>query len=726
VFAKRLKWFVILMIAVALVIIGRLADVQVVRAARYEALADRILTQAPEYLIAPRGSIADRNGEVLVSDEPAWDISVHYAALLSLVSDDLPKVGRDYLEAAARTLRKRGDYPADMPYTKIVPHVEARIHTLIERLSELTGISRAELVQRAERIQRQVELIKADVQSRSPTIWSIKEEKRYHALVAGVGEELALAIRIELEPEHPWLAVVPSSRRMAHEADALVHVLGRMGAASPERIAADPLRGDELRQLRPADTCGISGVERLAELELRGTRGRVLRDFDRTEVERANPIRGNDVTLTIDGELQRQTLAILKQAVDESEYPTGGAVVIIDVATREVLALVSYPVYSYDDYSKKYAQLIRDNRWLPTRFRPVANTYPPGSTCKVIALYGGLAEGVVAPDEPIQCSGHFLANQPNKFRCWIYNQYGATHGPQNAVDAVRNSCNIFFYTVGDRLGVDRLCQWFSAFGLGQTQGTGLIEESPGIVPTSAWIKENRAHDPRVRAADAWNYSIGQGEVLATPLQAANVTATVASGRWEPVRLVRDSRGQVIGGEAGLPVTFDERHMRLLRSGMWRVVNEPGATAFRARLESDDYEMCGKTGSAEAQARPIKRRWFLEWPDGRRETVIGGLIKEDILAGYPADDRPTIAGYRTCERYPAPDVDGELPAHAWFIGYTQPKGTRRGAVPTGKVYALAVIVEYGGSGGRVAGPVAKTIAEMLVEAEPRVKKSELRR
>jgi cell division protein FtsI/penicillin-binding protein 2 len=715
VFAKRLKWFVVLMIAVALVIIGRLADVQVVRAAHYEALADRILTRAPEYLTAPRGSILDRSGEVLVTDEPAWDISVHYAALLTLVLDDLPKVGRDYLKAAARALRKRGDYPADMPDAEIVPQVEAQIEALVDRLSELTEMSRPELTERAERIHRRVQFIRADVLRRSgPQALPVKEEETFHPLLRGIEEDLALAVRLELETNHPWLRVLPSSRRVVHDADALVHVLGRLGAASLDRIAADPLRGDELRELVAGDACGISGVERLAELELRGVRGRVLRDFDRTEIERIDPRRGNDVTLTIDADLQRRTLAILEEAVDASENPAGGSAVIIDVATREVLALVSYPVYSYEGYSENYARLIRDNRWQPTRFRAVANTYPPGSTCKVVALYGGLAEGVVNPRELIQCTGHFLSSQPNKFRCWIYNQYGTTHGPQNAEDAIRNSCNIFFYTVGDRLGVDRLGGWFSAFGLGRTQGTGLIEESPGIVPTSAWIAENRAHDPRVRPADAWNYSIGQGEVLATPLQAANVAATMASGRWEPVKLVRDHHGDVVGGEAGRPVAFDESHMRLLRGGMWRVVNEPGATAHRARLESDDYVMCGKTGSAQAQPRPIKRRWFLEWPDGRRETVIGGLIEEDVLARYPADDRPTIAGYRTYERYPAPDVDGELPAHAWFIGFTQPKGTPRGAAPTGSVYALAVIIEYGGSGGRVAGPVAKTIAELLVE------------
>jgi len=319
---------------------------------------------------------------------------------------------------------------------------------------------------------------------------------------------------------------------------------------------------------------------------------------------------------------------------------------------------------------------------------------------------------VVRPETTIECNGVFRPEQPNRFRCWIYNMYHATHGPQRATDALRNSCNIYFYTIGDRLGVARLCAWFSRFGLGRTQGTGLIEESRGIVPTPEWIRTHRRSDPHVRPADAWNFAIGQGEVAATPLQAANVAATVATGRWAPVRLLLDD-----DGTAAAPpktVEFDQRYLRVLRRGMWRVVNERGATAYKhARLDDPTYCLCGKTGSAQAAARPIKRRWFLEWPDGHRETVVGGLIREDILKPYP-DPKPRIVGYRTCERFPLLDINDKLPSHAWFIGYTQPRDTPRGAVPHGKVYAIAAIVEYGGSGGAAAGPVVRDIAEYLVQ------------
>ena len=331
-------------------------------------------------------------------------------------------------------------------------------------------------------------------------------------------------------------------------------------------------------------------------------------------------------------------------------------------------------------------------------------------------FYGGLAEGVTSTQDRITCNGFFRPDQPGRFRCWYFNQYGLTHGPQIAEDAIRNSCNIFFYTVGDRLGVDRMCKWFSAFGLGKMQGTGLIEESPGIVPSSEWIRENRPNDPRVWPADAWNFSIGQGEVSATPLQAANVAATIASGRWAPVRLVRDTRGNWLGApDADPPVVFDERRLRVLRRGMWRVVNEPGGTAYSgAHFENRQYEMCGKTGSAQASRRVLSKEYTLEWPDGTRETVVA-TSRRAALARY-TETQPAIVDDRIHELFPSgAGPDSKLPSHAWFMAYTQPRETPRGERPRGKSYAISVIIEYGGSGGRVAGPVAREIARLLLES-----------
>jgi len=742
VFYNRLKWFAIAMTAVAVVIVVRLIDIQVVRAAQFEALADRMLTRPVRYLPAPRGSILDRNGRLLVSDEPTWDVAVHYALLRWLAAQaesadspdlirrdtpqtdapaqraataDLPPVTLRYVRALARRLRRAGEIPPDRPRDAVVRDLLARIERTWEELERITGRARDEMVQNAVRICGRIERIREQVRRRRPTVRAVAEENELHPVLRNLSNEVALRVREALERD-PWIRVVPSSQRVGHDVDSLVHVVGRLGAASPQRIAQDPLADDPLRALKPGDRCGISGVERLAELHLRGTRGYIREDFDGTIEEQAEPQRGGDVRLTIDVELQLFVLERLKQAVDESQHPCGGAAVVIDVRTRDVLALVSYPVYEYGRFGEQYEQLRADARWQPLRFRAVANTYPPGSTCKVIALYGALAEGLVGPDTTIDCDGYFLPRQPNKFRCWIYNQYGATHGPQTTEDAVRNSCNIFFYTIGDRLGPHRLCAWFARFGLGRTQGTGLIEEARGIVPSEEWL--GRTQRRTFRRSDAWNYAIGQGEVTATPLQAANVAATIASGRWEPVRLALDEQGQPIApDDLPEPVEFDESYLRTIRRGMWRVVNERGGTGYAARLDHPNHVLCGKTGSAQAVPRPVRRRWYLEWPDGRRETVVRNVAvtREELLAEF-ADPKPRITGWRTDARFPDLGPDEKLPAHAWFIGFTQARRTPRGSSARGKVYAISVIVEYGGSGGKVAGPVARDIARFLLERQ----------
>ena len=698
-FQKRLTWFWILLGLLTLVIIARLVQIQVLDAARYDELAARILTQRPEYTPARRGTIFDRLDRPLLSDEPTSDICIHYGVV----------VGRDeYLLSVARALRRHGDFPADLTLREITDELRPRISHMWHRLAELTGVSVAELEQRLAGTRAHIERIRDAVQERSPNVHRIAQEDQLLPIVEDVDSDVALAVRLELEAA-PWLSVVPGSRRVAHDADALGHVLGRLGAVSPERIAEDPLADDELRRLRPEDHCGIAGVERVGETALRGWRGRVLKSYDGRVLERTDPRPGRDVHLTIDLDLQRHILGLLEDTVGKATSPAGAAAVVIDVATREVRALVSYPVYDYGRFSEDYDELRRDTQNLPLLFRAVQGQYPPGSICKAIGLVGGLSEGVITPETRFECTGFLLPDKPDRFRCWYYNDYKLVHGSQDAENAVRNSCNIYFFHVGERLGAARLCEWFTRFGLGRSAGTGLIEEAPAIVPTEAWMQRNmeRGYQP----ADAWNFAIGQGEVTVTPLQAANVAASIASGFWAPVRLAYDSTGQALGASPTAAGPFEESALRILRRGMWRVVNDPGGTGKLAHLSGREYEFCGKTGSAQTVPRVINTLYTCEWPDGRRQQVVT-ISEDDALAQF-GDDRPKIVGHRANERYPALEQGERLPAHAWFMGYTQPATTPRGAAPQGSVYAISVLIEFGGSGGHVAAPVAKAIAEYLL-------------
>lgn len=709
-FRRRLQWFLALLTVVALVVAARLVDVQVRRAAEYQALAARILTQAPRYLPAPRGSICDRLGHPLLSDEPSANISIHYAVLTF-------SNRYRYLRAVAREMRKRGTFPSSMTTKEVIAELQEDVAHTWRRLEALTGTPVAECVARAEQIRARIERIRQGVEARTGTKQAVVEEFAFHPIIENASRELVLAVRMELE-QYPWIRVEPATQRVTHDVDALAHLVGRQGQASAERIAQDPLRDDELRRLRPGDSCGVSGIERLGESTLRGVRGRIAEDFDRVVLDRIEPIHGRDIYLTIDVELQEAALRMLGEAVETCASPSGGSVVILDVATREVLALVSYPTYHYDTFREDYATLRQDTRRMPTRFRAVATAYPPGSTCKAITTIGGLADHKIAPGDYITCDGYLLPNKRDRFRCWIMNQYNLTHGPQNAELAVKNSCNIYFFKVGGRLGPEGLCKWFAKFGFGRSQGTGLIEESRGVVPTDAWLARYRPNMPKPQPADAWNWAIGQGEVSATPLQVANVAATVASGRWEPVRLAHDSDGQWIGSLTDVPVEIDEAAARVLRRGMWRVVNDmtPGerGTGYKAALDSSEFELCGKTGSAQVQPHVVNRKYVMEWPDGRRETVIA-QTRADALAMFD-EPKPKIVGWRSNERYPEILPDGRLPAHAWFMGYTQPKGTAMGAQPTGHSYAIGVLVEFGGSGGSVAAPLAQEILDWMLARE----------
>ncbi|MCG3127576.1 MAG: Peptidoglycan D,D-transpeptidase MrdA [Phycisphaerae bacterium] len=693
-FESRLKWFSFLLGLLALAIVLRLVDIQLLHAADYELLAGRILTRAPVLLPAVRGSILDRDGQVLVCDEPAYDVCVHYGVLSG---------NDDYLPAVARELRRRGERPAGTPLREIVAELRMQITEVMwPRLAAITGVSVADLIERGERIRARVETI------RQAAGQPVREERMFHPIVESVDESALLAIRMELE-RMPWLTITPGSRRVVHDADHLAHLLGRTGAVSAEALERDPDRDDERRALRPGERCGVSGIELAGEEQLRGVRGRLVEDLDRRVIEHADQQRGSDVRLTISAELQRRATEMLGDAVANSIYPAGGAAVVIDVATREVLVLASWPDYASERFSSDYAALQEDLVGRPLLFRAVQAQYAAGSTCKAVTLVAALTEGVTTPSRTVECRG-FL-HTPDAFRCWIFNQYGSSHGPMDAELAVKNSCNIYFYVMGEELGPSKLCEWFTQFGLGRPAGTGLIEESPGIVPSEAWLLRHR--ERTFQNADARNFAVGQGEITITPLQAANVGATIASGVWRPVKLYdTDESASDPPREAGPPLPAVG--LRVLRRGMWRVVNDEGGTAEMAKLATPGVVMCGKTGSAQASPIAIRWRFRCTWPGGREEWVVAA--SRDVLLAALADDPPTIVDAEIVERYPPWQPGDRLPSHAWLVGYTQDADTPPGDVPRGRSYAIAVVIEFGGGGGRVAGPLARRIMEAVLAHE----------
>ncbi len=306
-----------------------------------------------------------------------------------------------------------------------------------------------------------------------------------------------------------------------------------------------------------------------------------------------------------------------------------------------------------------------------------------------MVLASALSDGRVGPGTTYGCIGHLFPGQPDRWRCDA--KWG--HGTVDPLMAIQKSCNVFFYHVGENMQVAPLRKWFDLFGLGRETGIGLLE-SPGTITP---LRKGMGKGP------ARQMAIGQGEVGMTPLQAANMTATIASGVWRPVTIwPEDPRPQPKPYRLPIP----DAHWRLVREGMYKVVNEQGGTAYgplRAKLAgADEFVFLGKTGSAEPPA--IEYLYRCRFPDGREEIIKAHSFRE-LLQRYPEGQKPEYLGQEPAAEYPT---------HGWFIGYLTTRGKYLEPAIDGELdVAIAVIVEYAGHGGAVAAPVARDMIQAMI-------------
>ncbi|MCH8251186.1 MAG: hypothetical protein IID36_01900, partial [Planctomycetes bacterium] len=494
---------------------------------------------------------------------------------------------------------------------------------------------------------------------------------------------------------------------------------GRLGRTTAEHVDEDPNRDDPFASYKPDERVGIAGIERLAEQSLRGRRGRILEDRNGRTVGDVIPAQnGSDVSLTIHAELQRRLFDLLGDSVRDIADAPGGAIVVLDIATREVLALVSYP--SYDPAAignaEAYGRLRDDTEALPLQFRAVANRYAPGSIVKPLVCWAGLVNNEISLDSVEHCTGYLFDDVRNRWRCWRIS--GTTmrkaHGDIKVVDALRGSCNVFMYRLGEKLGVERLCAMFDMAGIGRPSGIGLREEIRGINPTSGWLMTELGRS--TTTAHSRLFAIGQGEIALTPLQAANLMAVYASGRYRPVTLLR---GGSPTPEWTLPGDRDQ--LAAIRLGIYQVVNDIDGTAHKySFFDNDLYALCGKTGSATTGRWPTA--YDVPYVDklGHGDVArIPATAKEPAIKRFISDhpdatfDRSEVVVASYWPRYELPP--GERYSHAWFGGFLQRKdasGQPDWAVPPR--VSFAVLVEFGGSGGRTAGPIARKVAALLLE------------
>jgi penicillin-binding protein 2 len=325
---------------------------------------------------------------------------------------------------------------------------------------------------------------------------------------------------------------------------------------------------------------------------------------------------------------------------------------------------------SQDFWSSEWAQINR-----PRYFRPVSVAYQPGSTIKPIVLAAAYTDRKVALDATIDCEGALDMKNPVHHRCWLYKQAMVGHGPLDGPEAIMRSCNIFFYTLGQRLQAPRLVWWFDRFGLGQTTGCGLVEEFAGRLPDLRRVDEPNA--PGFELSHAIQMGIGQGPVEWTPLQAANAYATLARGGFAmpPTFTIQPASSPSVVQQPR-DLKLDARGMDRVMSGLDRAVNDQDGTGHHLTFDSvrepifnlPGVKIYGKSGTATATPLRIDT-------DGD-----GRITHKDKI-----------------------QLDGD---HAWFVGMIKRKGSSR------PDYIVVVITEYAGSGGRAAGPVANQILHAM--------------
>jgi penicillin-binding protein 2 len=416
--------------------------------------------------------------------------------------------------------------------------------------------------------------------------------------------------------------------------DEVAHVLGYVGPVSADDLASpDDTPVEEALPDVPGLRIGKRGIEKTYEVAMRGrtgasrvevnAHGRIIR-----ELERDPGTVGTDIHLTIDRDLQ----SLIHQKLKNDS----ASCVVMDVNTGDVLALVSTPGFDPNAFnvglSPEEWNDLTNNDYKPLINKVVSGAYPPGSTFKMVVALAALDAGVITADTFFNCTGAFRLGTRD-FHCW---KLGG-HGSMNLRLGIKNSCDCYFYQVALKLGIDAIQASAHRLGLGQTTGIEIPGERSGFIPDRYW-KQAAFKEPW-QLGETLVTSIGQGFVLATPLQLCVLAARIASGKQVSPRIVHSLGSQRLPRPEPEPIGFSARALRAVRDGMDAVTNDTGGTGYWWRILDKKYAMAGKTGTA--QVRVITRQ---ERVTGVRtnESLPWALRDHSLFIAYAPLDKPRYA------------------------------------------------------------------------------------
>lgn len=430
------------------------------------------------------------------------------------------------------------------------------------------------------------------------------------------------------------------------------HVLGYVAAVSENDLKRD---NDPVLSI-PGVQIGKNGLEKVLEKDLRGLAGAAdmeVNAFGRVirEVARREGQPGHNATLTLDVELQNY---VQQRLMTERS----AAAVVMDVHTGEVYAFSSHPSFDGNTFTRGISQSdytdLTSDETTPLINKVTAGLYPPGSTFKPVVALAGMASGIDSSHR-VSCSGSIQLGD-HRFHCW---KRGG-HGTLDMVGAIRESCDVYFYDLASRIGIDAIAVMARRLGLGSNTGIDLPGERPGLVPDRAWKEAVRGE--RWQGGETLIVSIGQGDMLTTPLQLAVMTSRIVNGgnKVEP-HLTREVDGQPRAQTVWPSLGIDPHHLAVVTGAMNSVCNDRHGTAYNHRIKDPGKEMGGKTGTSQVRRISMAER-------------ATGVIRNE--------DRPW-----------------RLRDHGLFIGFAPVNAPR---------YACAVLVEHGGGGSKAAAPIVRDI------------------
>lgn len=473
-----------------------------------------------------------------------------------------------------------------------------------------------------------------------------------------IKDELTLeeVSRIEARKlDMPELLVQADPKREYPMGSFASHVLGYL-----QQVSLEELKSEEYSQIRPGTLVGKTGIEKQYESLLQGTEGKLLEVVDsqgrvRDKISETEPINGKSVWLTLDTRLQKKAEDLLEGRE--------GAIVVMNPESGEVLAMASYPRYDPNRFINRFTPeewtTLRDDPDFPLENRVIRGLYAPGSVFKLTMGLAALQSNVISGGTTQFCTGRVtIYDRP--LSCW----YLPGHGMVNLTSAIQFSCNIFFYQIGRQMDIDDIAFTADLLGFGKLTGIDLPGENRGLFPTRDWKKQTRG-EPWY-PGETINISIGQGQILVTPLQVAVHTAVIANRGMGVKPTVFSHVGDAPGPikkntnlEPRHEVPIDRSNFERVIRGAWQAVNE-GGTAAAARVAG--FDVCGKTGSTQVISRELA----------------------DQLSQKKVETIKT---------------------HSWFTGFAPLEDPQ---------VVVTILIEYGGGGGEMAAPLSRQLFELFRE------------